>query len=523
MYEQTVKTFIEIAEKYIGNKKLTVVELGALDCKETLGFNSLLNKPTIFTFECNPNTLPLCRKRVKKFKNIHLIEKAVSNIDGKVKFYPIDQKKTVTTWKNGNPGASSLLRASGEYPVEKYIQKEIEVDTITLKSFMKTYKLEHIDLLWMDIQGAELLALQGLGERIKDIKFIHTEVEFFEIYKDQPLFEDIRYFLLKNGFVFLGFSNFAEYSGDAIFINRNIINNPLKSLKLFLIGDSLLIRKRHFPLSLVLNIKKVVKNQYKRLRRFKIKLSEHLNNFAETTTIKSKLLKYRLTGNLVLEIKYGGLGDHLFYSHIPRIAKQTKKYRKVYISNHSIYKNSEIKELVWNYNPYIDGFCNGHGLTAGVKKMGEKNNFLDEVMLYYDLDDGKRFHEPEVYYKPKLCEELKNKIIYDPNYVSNAGNNKINKKIRSYFKRNNIHVDYQMKLRNKNIPIDDFDQWLKSKSLKEFCDIIYSCKKIYCLVTGTATLAPALGISATVLYDSGVVSWFIHSNMNKYINLDGVK
>ena len=27
---------------------------------------------------------------------------------------------------------------------------------------------------------------------------------------------------------------------------------------------------------------------------------------------------------LIIEIRKGGLGDHLFYSHLPRIAKQTK-------------------------------------------------------------------------------------------------------------------------------------------------------------------------------------------------------
>ena len=31
------------------------------------------------------------------------------------------------------------------------------------------------------------------------------------------------------------------------------------------------------------------------------------------------------------DFKYGGLGDHLFYSHLPRIAKESKKYTKVYL------------------------------------------------------------------------------------------------------------------------------------------------------------------------------------------------
>lgn len=519
MYEQTVKTFIDVAKKYIGDRHLTVVEFGALDCKETLGFNSLLNEPTIFTFECNPNTLPLCRKRVKKFKNIHLIEKAVSNIDGKVKFYPIDQKKTLTTWKNGNPGASSLFKVSGKYPVEKYVQREVEVDAITLKSFMKLHRLKHIDLLWMDIQGAELLALQGLSGMIKNVKFIYTEAEFFEIYKDQPLFEDIKYFLTKNGFMFLGFSYLAKYAGDAIFINRNIVSSPLETLKIFLMGDSLLIRKRFLAISLLFSLKRVMNYFVDGFGKVKGNFLREIHKYIKTFRRKLTLLKFNLSKNLVLEIKYGGLGDHLFYSHIPRIAKETNKYKKVYISNRSLFNNKEIKKLVWDINPYIDGFCDGHGLSADVERVLPTGNLLDEMMLYCGIDDGKRFHEPEVYYKPTLREEFKDKVVYDPNYLSNAGDKNMDNEVIGFFKENNIHVDYQMKLRKKNIPIDNFDNWLESKSLEDFCDIIYSCKKIYCLVTGTATLAPALGKTANVLFNNGVACCFLHSKINNFINL----
>ena len=61
---------------------------------------------------------------------------------------------------------------------------------------------------------------------------------------------------------------------------------------------------------------------------------------------------------LIIEIRKGGLGDHLFYSHLPRIAKQTKAFDKVYISNHSFFRHPDYKNLVWELNPFIDGFTN---------------------------------------------------------------------------------------------------------------------------------------------------------------------
>ena len=64
-------------------------------------------------------------------------------------------------------------------------------------------------------------------------------------------------------------------------------------------------------------------------------------------------------------------------------------------------------------------------------------------MLGYGLDDGKRFHEPELYYKPKFREEY-NKVIYDPNWVSNVGELSSDI-IMDYFNSNNIKLDAVMK------------------------------------------------------------------------------
>ncbi|WP_198146755.1 FkbM family methyltransferase [Methanosarcina vacuolata] len=223
---------VKIAKELLGKQSIKVlVEVGARDCRETLSFYKLLPNANIYTFECNPQTLPDCRAAVKNKPRINLIEKAVSNVTGIIKFYPINPSKTITTWANGNPGASSIFKASGKYPVEKYIQDEIEVESIRLEDFIKENSIDTIDLMWMDIQGAELLALKGLGDRIQQLKLVYLEIEFFEIYKDQPLYDDLRAFLNKKGFLLVGFTNIGKYSGDAIFVNGKYFDNYFKKLK----------------------------------------------------------------------------------------------------------------------------------------------------------------------------------------------------------------------------------------------------------------------------------------------------
>jgi FkbM family methyltransferase len=197
-----------------------IVELGARDCNETILFLENYSKVNILTLECNPSMLPVCRNRIRGKERVTLIEKAIGDVNGKLKFYPIDPANTETTWEDGNPGASSLLKASGKYPVEKYAQTEIEVDAIRLDSLLSEHKIDTLDLLWMDIQGAELMALKGLGTRIKDVKIIHTEAEFMEIYSNQALFPEIKIFMKANNFLVAGFTSKSEYSCDVIFMNQ---------------------------------------------------------------------------------------------------------------------------------------------------------------------------------------------------------------------------------------------------------------------------------------------------------------
>lgn len=215
--------FLKYINTFLNRKPEVIIEIGARDCRETLAFNSYFPNAEIFAFECNPNTLPFCRQAIKGIKNIELIEKGVCLNNDKVTFYPINKEKTLTTWKDGNQGASSLLKASGKYKVETYVQNEITVDAIRLDKFISLKNISNIDVLWMDIQGGELMALQSLGNDINKVSIIHTEVEFLEIYQDQPLYNDIQKFLKHNGFAFCGFTSKSQYFADAVFVNDKLL------------------------------------------------------------------------------------------------------------------------------------------------------------------------------------------------------------------------------------------------------------------------------------------------------------
>ena len=214
---------IEVVASALPQRQInTVFEVGARDCVESALFAQTYPQATVYAFECNPATLPLCRAAAAANPRIRLTEKAVSDQPGVIAFYPTDPARSITGTPHLVAGASSLFVATGNYPEEKYVQNKIEVETIALADFMNTNQIGAIDLMWMDVQGAELLVLGGMRERIRDLACLHMEVEFFEIYQGQALFGGVHTKMKAAGFVLAGFSSYSRYAADAVYFRDDL-------------------------------------------------------------------------------------------------------------------------------------------------------------------------------------------------------------------------------------------------------------------------------------------------------------
>jgi FkbM family methyltransferase len=70
-------------------------------------------------------------------------------------------------------------------------------------------EIGNVDFFKIDVQGAELSVFQNATRVLGDALIVHTEVEFLELYKEQPLFADVDTFLRRQGFVFHTFDGFG--------------------------------------------------------------------------------------------------------------------------------------------------------------------------------------------------------------------------------------------------------------------------------------------------------------------------
>lgn len=187
------------------NKVKSVLHLGACNCEESKIYKDFGIEKVLFV-EANPEI------KARNLFGYSLINYAIFNEDNKkVKF------NLIYSDDRTNLGCSSLLNLKHhvkEYPHIKKV-KEIECDTITIDKIIEQYG--KFDLLNMDLQGAEKIALKGAKNTIQSFSYIYTEVSFTELYEGCVLFDELFKFLKSKNFKLKEIYKVTQSWGDALF------------------------------------------------------------------------------------------------------------------------------------------------------------------------------------------------------------------------------------------------------------------------------------------------------------------
>jgi FkbM family methyltransferase len=226
------------------DESLIIFDIGACEGESSIQYSRLFPKAKIYAFEPLPANIQLIRDNFKKYniENATYLNKALSSQNGHAEFYVSSgQPENVleTDWDFGNK-SSSLL--APEKDLEKFgflhFDKKIQVETLTLKTFCNSNNIKSIDFIHMDVQGAELMVLEGAGDFIASVKAIWLEVSKLHFYKDQPLENDIRDFMASNNFILIKNELNGE-QGDQLYVSKNFF----PSYKLMLLAKFLFLKK----------------------------------------------------------------------------------------------------------------------------------------------------------------------------------------------------------------------------------------------------------------------------------------
>ena len=131
-------------------------------------------------------------------------------------------------------GTNSLLARPKDkrryYAPNAELHEIIKVQVDTLDRFCRNHAIPKLNILKLDIQGGELLALQGAVELLarNAIDIIYIEVEFVPHYENQPLFHQIVGFLSGYGYSLYNLYDLVYARngqlrfGDAIFLSNPV-------------------------------------------------------------------------------------------------------------------------------------------------------------------------------------------------------------------------------------------------------------------------------------------------------------
>lgn len=205
-----------------------ILDIGSWHLGQSIEFAELFPDARVDAFEPVPSSFELCKSRhdalvpqQKKRINIHNI--AITDKAGEIPFYPVDPLQSSVP----NVGASSMFKfmegLNGTPFNQKLIQQEIKVQATTLDKWCKDNKKKQVDIMWVDVQGAELLVFKGAEKILKNTRIIMTEVGLKPYYEGQSLKPAIDSYLTSLGFRELHDSfelNGFDYEANTIYVNE---------------------------------------------------------------------------------------------------------------------------------------------------------------------------------------------------------------------------------------------------------------------------------------------------------------
>ncbi len=206
-----------VQKELISAREPVIFDIGAHVGEVTRTYRGLFPQATIHSFEPFPDSFEALSKSTEQDSRIlsHRIAMA-------------DKSGTATFNANVSPSTSSLLptdQRGSSYFGEGLFDtvSQIEVATTTVDDFCHEQGISHIDIMKMDVQGAEFSVLRGATDMLERgaVSLIYTELIMVPNYVGQHRLHEYLSFLDMYGYELLDFFN--PYRRDHKLIESDVI------------------------------------------------------------------------------------------------------------------------------------------------------------------------------------------------------------------------------------------------------------------------------------------------------------
>jgi FkbM family methyltransferase len=205
----------ELCHKHLLTPK-GVIHIGAHEGAEIKRYQAMGVHKVLF-IEANPVVFERLSANLASIRNVQAVNCAISNQNGMVNL-------RVTSMDQ----SSSILPLKRHQEIYPHIKEtdQVTVKGRTLDTLLNEMEIQasEYNIINLDIQGAELLALQGATDCLKYIDAINTEVNYEELYEGCALISQLDDFLWLHGFERVAtVTPFHPSWGDAFYVRKSVV------------------------------------------------------------------------------------------------------------------------------------------------------------------------------------------------------------------------------------------------------------------------------------------------------------
>lgn len=178
------------------------LDIGAHTGDFTENLTRLAPNCEVIMVEANPNCEPYLQKSKFGYDMV-----ALSNKQGKAELF-VEKANAIGT------GASLYKENTDWYADGKFEKVEVELDTLDNRSY---FGYEVIDLVKMDVQGAELDILEGGRKTITRSKYVLIETSLVVYNHGAPMIDAIVPKMKEYGFYMEDFMDYQRFPNNQVF------------------------------------------------------------------------------------------------------------------------------------------------------------------------------------------------------------------------------------------------------------------------------------------------------------------
>jgi FkbM family methyltransferase len=226
------------------NNQLIIVDIGASGGIDTR-WKNLTSSFKCILFEPDPRAYSILKENSDS--NLIVLNSALSDSNKKVEFHLCKKQEVSSIFP---PNFDFLNKFPNTERFEA--QKNISLNADTLNNQIIKIGINEVDFIKIDTQGYELPILQGSFDYLDSTIGMEIEVEFVEMYKGQPLFDEVNGFVKSKGFSLVdlkrsywkrkGTRNTTNKKGQLIYGDALYFKTPEQILKISNINQEKIIR-----------------------------------------------------------------------------------------------------------------------------------------------------------------------------------------------------------------------------------------------------------------------------------------